>query len=53
MSGSRTLTSNENRFRIDYFYQLNHRRLRERYRLASIERHERWVMRALEKRHVK
>lgn len=35
---------------IDYFYKRQHRRLRERFGLAAIERHEVWVMRALEKR---
>lgn len=56
-SADRTLSSEtiplSGHFRIDYFYQRQHRRLRERYGLATVERHENWVMRALEKRHVK
>jgi hypothetical protein len=35
---------------INYFYQLQHRRLRERFGLTAVERHEVWVMRALETR---
>jgi hypothetical protein len=35
---------------IDYFYMLHHRRLRERFGLAAVERHEACVMRALDKR---
>lgn len=36
---------------IDYFYQLNHRRLREKFGLERVEKHEVRVMAALEKRH--
>ncbi len=38
---------------IDYFYHLSHRRLREKFRMETIERHEVKVQAALEKRHNK
>lgn len=36
--------------RVDHFYQLHHRRLRDTFRMETIERHEAKIMAALDKR---
>lgn len=41
------------KYTIDYFYHLNHRRLRDKFKMETIERHESKVQSALEKRHNK
>ena len=36
---------------LDYYYMFEHRRLRQTYRWKTIQRHEKQIMAALEKRH--
>ena len=36
---------------IDFYYHLNHRRLRERFQMQTILRHERRMMGGLRRRH--
>ena len=38
-------------FRIDYFYALHHRRLRERFQMTTVVHHETRLADALAKRH--